>query len=397
MAGVPGYNPSFPPPARESSRGRTSSLVLLLVVLLIALLLPRLVQEVMYRATLGKELAEIEVARQSIVSFKDTTEAFRLVAQSIGPSVVHIDTEQETRNLSAARDEMSFLYPRRRLSGQGSGVIVDKEGYVLTNYHVVAQATSLVVRLSDGRAITATDIVGVDPATDLAVIKIDADNLSAAPWGDSEAMEVGDWVLAIGNPFGLDRSVTFGIISAKGRRGLVDGSLYQDFLQTDAAVNPGNSGGPLVNLSGQVIGINTAILGQSYQGISFAIPSHIVKSVYEQLRKSGSVVRGFLGVAPQDITPEIAQALGFEQDGGALVAGIVDNSPAQRAGILVRDVIVTWDGNPVQDATDLTLKVAGTKPNTKVPVKIFRDGKEIMLDVTVDPRPTNLTNLKSGD
>jgi serine protease Do len=204
-------------------------------------------------------------------------------------------------------------------------------------------------------------------------------------------LQVGDWVLAVGNPFALDRSVTAGIISAKGRRGVVDGSMYQDFLQTDAAVNPGNSGGPLVDLRGDVVGINTAILGQSYQGISFAIPSHIAQDVYNALRKQGHVARGWLGVAPQDVTEAIAAEFKLPEQRGALIARIVEGAPADKAGLLVGDVVLTWDGQEIQDATGLTLIVAGTAIGSRVPVRVWREGKEVMLNVEVGARPDRIS------
>jgi serine protease Do len=382
---------NYPPPRL----GCSGFLMTLLVILVLAVSAPWLAQQIMYRATYGKQQAEVEIARSVIGEFKNTTEAFRLVAQSMGPSVVHIDTEQilggEGREIL---NGWRLMLPRRRLAGQGSGVIVDKEGYILTNYHVVANATRLAVNLSDGRKITDAAVIGADAATDLAVIRINADNLIPAPWGDSDALEVGDWVLAVGNPYGLDRTVTAGIISAKGRRGVIGGNLFQDFLQTDCAVNPGNSGGPLVNLSGEIVGINTAIVGEAFQGISFAIPSRMVKEVYEQIRKSGSVERGYLGVLPQDLTEELAQQLGVKGELGAVVTRVMPDSPAAEAGIQEGDVIVSWDGHPIQNAGDLTLKVAGTQIGKKVEAKIIRNNREMTVDVTVGSRPTDVRMLQ---
>ncbi len=202
-----------------------------------------------------------------------------------------------------------------REQDQGSGVIVDAEGYIITNYHVVDRASEVNVELSDGSKHQA-QVVGTDPATDLAVLKIGAANLTAAPWGKSSDLEVGDPVLAIGNPFGLARTVTAGILSATGRHAVVENVNYQDFLQTDAAVNPGNSGGPLVNMKGQIVGINTAIVGPTYQGISFAIPSDMVQQVYDQLIKSGKVARGWLGVSMKELPPEEAEKLGVQRRPG---------------------------------------------------------------------------------
>ncbi len=366
----------------------------LLVVLVIALSSPWLAQQIVYRMEIGRQQAQVEVARKALADFQGTTEAFRLAALSMGASVVHIDTEQLVRGRKLISDEQSIALPRHLLSGQGSGVIIDKSGHIITNYHVIAQASRLTVRLSDGREISDVTVIGADRATDLAVLKIDADNLTPAVWGNSDEMEVGDWVLAVGNPFGLDRTVTQGIISAKSRRGVIGGNIYQDFLQTDAAVNPGNSGGPLVNLAGEIVGINTAIVGEAYQGISFAIPSHMAQDIYEQILKNGSVTRGWLGVAPQDLTPELAQQLGPLARTGAIVESVVPKSPADEAGIEPGDVITEWDGQPVQDAADLTLKVAGTEIDKRVSVNIIRDNQKQSLQVKVGARPTQIEQMR---
>lgn len=377
-----------PPPRR------TPLLIGLLFLLLVLWALPSLVQRIQYAATLGRERAEVEVAREALnTNLRDTTEAFRLAAQKVGPSVVHIDADQSLGTAGRLVGEDLVLGgPGKKMTGQGSGVIVDAAGYIITNYHVVANVDpgGISVGLSDRRVVRAAQVIGYDVATDLAVLKIDADNLTAAEWGNSDKLQVGDWVLAVGNPYALDRSVTAGIISAKGRRGVVDGSMYQDFLQTDAAVNPGNSGGPLVDLRGDVVGINTAILGQSFQGISFAIPSRIAQDVYNALRKQGHVARGWLGVAPQDVTAEIAAEFKLPEQRGALITRIVEGSPADKAGILVGDVVLTWDGQEIQDATGLTLIVAGTQIGARTPVRLWRDGKEIKLEVEVGQRPDRI-------
>jgi serine protease Do len=227
-----------------------------------------------------------------------------------------------------------FPSPRRReSSGQGSGVIVDAAGYIVTNYHVIRDATEIEVGLSDGRRLGA-QLVGTDSATDLALLRIDADRLTSAEWGDSERLEVGSLVWAAGSPFGLQRTITFGIISAKNRAG-VAGNAYQDFLQTDAAVNPGNSGGPLVDEQGRIVGINTAIVGEVYQGISFAVPSNVVREVYERLRLEGKFARGWLGVEMDEVTDELADRLGLHVPQGAYVVKLVDiigSSPARSGG-----------------------------------------------------------------
>ena len=287
-------------------------------------------------------------------------------------------------------DELSsFLFgPGRGLreQDQGSGVIVDAEGYIITNYHVVDRASDVNVELSDGSKHSA-QVVGADPATDLAVLKISAANLTAAPWGKSSDLEVGDPVLAIGNPFGLARTVTAGILSATGRHAVVEHVNYQDFLQTDAAVNPGNSGGPLVNMKGQIVGINTAIVGPTYQGISFAIPSDMVHQVYDQLIKSGKVARGWLGVSMRELTAEESERLGVN---GALVSSVIAGSPAAEAGIKHGDIITKWNGKLVSGPAELGLQVAWSKIDEKAAVTVQRGDKTLEFTVTVGQRPERL-------
>jgi serine protease Do len=272
------------------------------------------------------------------------------------------------------------------MEGQGSGVIVDSTGYIVTNNHVVEGAQQIEVHLSDGRKRQA-DVIGTDPLTDIAVLKIDADSLIAAEWGDSDKLEVGALVWAIGNPFGLDRSVTMGIISAKGRPGQ---NPFQNYLQTDAAVNPGNSGGPLVNIEGKIVGINTAIVGPSYQGVSFSIPSNEARKVYDRLRTEGKVARGWLGVALAQLTPELAKQLGLRQLRGALVQDVVRGAPAEKAGIEPGDVVVEWNGIAVDNSMMLSPLVAATKIGSSVPATIIRDGKSMEIKVTVEERPAEL-------
>jgi serine protease Do len=358
-------------------------LVALVLLAVVRLHLGALVEEVQYALTRGRERASAELARAQLASLDESSAAFRLVAQSVGPSVVHIDTLRVRETTSDG--EFDWPLPRRLEStGQGSGVIVDAAGYILTNYHVIKSATKVDVRLSDGRTLREARVVGTDPLTDLAVLKIEADGLVAAPWGDSQRLEVGDWVLAVGNPFGLDRSVTAGIVSAKRRRNVVHNMPYQDFLQTDAAVNPGNSGGPLVNLRGEVVGITTAIVGESYQGVGFAIPSDIARTVYERLKSSGYVARGWLGISMQEVTPELSTQLQIPREGVRIER--VVGGPARRAGLKTGDVILEWNGKKVADPTDLSLLIAATEVNSAAKVTIFRQGQRHTLDVTVGRR-----------
>jgi serine protease Do len=287
----------------------------------------------------------------------------------------------------------------QRLTGIGSGFIIDRNGTILTNYHVVNGAQKISVTLSDGKSHDAK-VIGTDQKTDIAVIKIDAGNdLPTVVLGDSDRLEVGEWVMAIGNPFGLDHSVTSGIVSAKGRQ--IGAGPYDNFIQTDASINPGNSGGPLINLRGEVVGINTAIFSQSGGniGIGFAIPTNSVKELLPQLKEKGKVVRGYLGTTVQRLTPEIAASLGVKQARGALVADVMKGSPAERAGIKTGDVIVQFDRKEVKDSADLPAQVARVAPGTTVQVTVLRDGKEMILPLTVGEMKDNeiAASTQQGD
>jgi serine protease Do len=271
--------------------------------------------------------------------------------------------------------------------GLGSGVIVTRDGYILTNNHVVDGATEVKVTLPDGREFTAR-VVGRDPKTDIAVVKIDADHLPVVPMADSSNVKVGDVVLAIGNPFGVGQTVTEGIVSAKNRSGMGI-EHYEDFIQTDAAINPGNSGGALADIDGRLIGINTAIMTRSggSQGVGFAIPSDLARNVMESLIKYGHVTRGYLGVMIQNVTPALAPEFDLKNDQGALVSEVEPNGPAHAAGFEDGDVIVKFNGRNVTDSESLQLEVAATKPGSKVPVEIMRNGNEKTLEVTIKPLP----------
>jgi serine protease Do len=260
----------------------------------------------------------------------------------------------------------------------GSGIIVDADGYILTNYHVVRDADKLTVVLSgNGRKEYEAKLVGSDPKSDLAVVKINAKNLPTAQLGDSDAMKVGQWVVAIGAPFGLQHTVTAGIVSAKGRAnvGVAD---YEDLLQTDAAINPGNSGGPLVNLRGEVIGVNTAITSRSggFEGIGFAIPINMAKNLLPTLKAGGKITRGYLGVFIQDVTAELAEKFGNREAKGALVAELSPDSPASRAGIEIGDIIIKANGKPIEEANQLRIAVSSSQPGTKMSLTVLRKGEE---------------------
>ena len=277
--------------------------------------------------------------------------------------------------------------PRQETRGMGSGVIVSPEGYVVTNHHVVEGAQSVTVALLDKREFTGL-IVGSDPQTDLAVIKIHGDNLPSILWGDSSKLDVGDYVLAIGSPFGLHSTVTQGIVSAKGRGG-IGITQYEDFIQTDAAINPGNSGGALVNMRGELVGINTAILSRSggYQGVGLAIPATIGRHVYTSLVTTGKVTRGFLGVGIQAVTPDLAKSFHLNRPDGAIVTEVREQSPAQRAGLRRGDTIVRYQDQPIAGPRELQRAVTTTPVGTEVAITVMRDGAEQSLHTTIVEHP----------
>jgi serine protease Do len=274
-----------------------------------------------------------------------------------------------------------------RGGGQGSGVIVSAEGYILTNNHVIDGARDVTVTLPDKREFKGK-IVGTDPKTDLAVVKIDGQNLPSVAWGDATKLQVGEYVLAVGNPFGLNSTVTLGIVSALGR-GRMGITQYEDFIQTDAAINPGNSGGALVNTRGELVGINTAIFSQTggYQGVGFAVPTSMSKPIYESLVKNGKVVRGFLGISIQDLNQDLAKSFGITDGKGALVSEVKDDSPADRGGLKQGDVLTSYQGSPVEDAVALQRMVTRTTVGTKVPVTVIRDGREKEFTITIGEQP----------
>ncbi len=284
-----------------------------------------------------------------------------------------------------------------RQQGFGSGVIVDARGYILTNNHVVEGADEIYVMLPGKKKELKAEIIGTDPPTDLAVIKIDGNGLPVAKLGNSDDVHVGDWVIAIGNPFGLTQTVTAGIISAVGRAnvGIAD---YEDFIQTDAAINPGNSGGPLVNLNAEVIGINSAIFTRSggYQGIGFAIPSNMAKSVMDSLIKHQRVIRGWLGVVIQDITEELAESFGLPNAEGVLVGDVTPNSPAEKGGMERGDVILKYEGREVKDVNDLRNLVARTSVGTEATVDVLRDNKSVQLTIIIGEQPADLFAQRGG-
>jgi len=346
-------------------------LAFLALLLAISYLVPHIAEQTQYAITRGKQRAEHDFAVTHIAQspIGEMSRAYQMVSQVVGPSVVHIST-------SGGEGPMLPLTTRSRLrvptDGQGSGIVMDATGYILTNNHVVKGASTIHVSLADGRKEKAA-VIGRDGASDLAVLKIDADGLVPAEFGDSDKTETGALVWAMGSPFGLERSITSGILSAKHRSGLT-GNPGQDFLQTDAAVNPGNSGGPLVEAAGKVIGINTAIVGDAYQGISFAIPSNMALEIYTRI-KAG---RGWLGVYLEEVTAERASQAGLAETTGVYVAQIYlyDNkSPAGAAGIQAGDIVLKWNEDTVGNSADLRRLVEKTRVGSKVKA-LVRRGEE---------------------
>ena len=288
------------------------------------------------------------------------------------------------------------IEPFQERNSLGSGFIISKDGYVITNNHVVKDADEVIVRLNDRRELVA-EIIGADERSDIAVLKINGEDLPAVKLGDSSKLEVGEWVLAIGSPFGFDYSVTAGIVSAMGRS--LPNENYVPFIQTDVAINPGNSGGPLFNLNGEVIGVNSQIYSRTggFMGLSFAVPINVVNNVYNQLKEKGRVSRGWLGVLIQDVTRELAESFGMKRPYGALVAKVLAESPASQAGLEVGDVIINFDGNEVSSSSHLPPMVGSTNVNNKVPVEIIRRGKKKTLKVKIAELPEDAQLASTND
>lgn len=378
-----GHAPPVAAPAAPASDhghddpARLRRLLTLFFALAAVLAAPSIAFRIQYALVSAEERARYDVGAEHLheTGLHQLSQASRMLTNKVTPSVVSIRTA------------------RRNGEGQGSGVIVDEQGYIVTNHHVVEGVGNVEVELSDGRRASAS-VIGVDRLIDIAVLKTELKDLIPAQWGDSDELEVGELVWAVGSPFGLEKSTTLGILSQKGRYGITDPNrMVQEFLQTDAAVNPGNSGGPLVNSNGEIVGINTAIVGQSYQGVSFAIPSSLVKDSYEQLRDKGHVDRGFLGVILQPIPDPIARRLHIEPTAGVLVRGVEPNTPAALAGIEPGDVILQWNGQSYGNKFKLSQVIAGTPVGATVPVKVLRYGgresETLDLEVTITTRPTD--------
>jgi len=353
---------------------------------------------------------------ESIDALRRMGKAFAGIAEKTSSAVVGLESEktvtsgyQQDWPFGSPFEDDFFDYffrrnfPRRQSPQprtrpqvrEGSGFIISSDGYILTNNHLVEQADKVTVKLSDGREFKGAKIIGTDPESDVALVKIDADNLPFLELADSDKLEVGEWVLAIGNPFGLSHTVTAGIVSAIGRKlGLNE---YEDFIQTDAAINPGNSGGPLLNLDGKVVGINAAILSRSggNLGIGMAIPINMAKSVYEQLVEGGKVVRGALGVYIADLTPDMAESLDLKDVKGVVISDVIKDSAAEKAGMKRYDVVVELDEEKIEKANELHNRIAMLRPGTKVKLVVIRDGKRKTITAELGERETEVLTAAS--
>ncbi len=335
--------------------------------------------------------------QRSLQEFSDT---FATIAEKVKPSVVLIRSKRVVRTAQqrffGPFEDFFGRGPRRNPEpepnrGLGSGVIVSEDGYILTNNHVVENSEELTVLLSDERRAKA-EIIGLDPRTDLAVIKVDFNDLPVLSFGDSDKLRVGEWVMAVGNPFGLDHTVTAGIVSAKGRGRILDPNSYENFIQTDAAINPGNSGGALVDLEGNLMGINTAIYSRTggYSGIGFAVPANMARNIMTRLVTDGRISRGYLGVLIANIDEDLAASMGLESADGVLINNIVEDGPASDSDLQVEDVVVALDGRDVKDMDDLRNRIADIAPGTEVELKVVRDGEPQTIAI-------ELAELPDGD
>ncbi|MEM5298534.1 Do family serine endopeptidase [Burkholderia sp. JPY481] len=372
--------------------------VLLALMFIIATLKPQWLQR---QAQFGRQLAEPIVALREVapgISKGHAETSYAEAAQKAMPAVVNVFSSKDGSLPPDPRakdplfryffgDRNNRKQQEQPASNLGSGVIVSSEGYILTNQHVVDGADQIEVALADGRTASAK-VIGIDPETDLAVLKVNMSNLPTITLGRMDQIRVGDVVLAIGNPFGVGQTVTMGIVSALGRNHLGI-NTFENFIQTDAPINPGNSGGALVDVNGNLLGINTAIYSRSggSLGIGFAIPVSTARSVLESIITTGTVTRGWIGVEPQDVTPEIAESFGLDQKSGAIVAGVLKSGPADRAGIKPGDILTSVNGQVITDTTRLLNVIAQIKPGTAAKVHLVRKGHQIDLDVMIGKRP----------
>ena len=398
--------------ARKPMLASAAAVLAVIAFTLAVWMLPSMVHRLSYAAESGQARA----AQQQLAKAADLSQAFQYVAKAMRPSVVSISSIRRVRPNMQQIPRMpegfspffgddsferffEFRVPQGNFEqrGLGTGVIVSSDGYVLTNNHVVEGADEVNVNLSDDRSFRA-EVVGMDDKSDIAVLKIDAGNLVPANLGDSDAMQVGEWVLAVGSPFGLAQTVTAGIVSAKGRAdmGITD---YEDFIQTDAAINPGNSGGPLVNLRGEVVGINTAIASRTggYMGVGFAIPSNMARNVMDSIIENGAVERGFLGAGIQDLNEDLAASFGYDKTEGVLIGDIVPDGPAAKAGLQPGDIVVEFNHKATHKAHQLRNAVAETSPGTRTPLTVIRNGKSMRIDVEVGRLESHAALLKGRE
>lgn len=388
------FDPLVPPPRPTTPPVRRGFLVILTSLIILAGIVygvPRIAEQVGYRYEVGRSRAATQVLekldKDDVIS--RSSALFRLASTRVHPAVVNVRTDKlapiQRPGEGAPPGELG-----RIPIGSGSGVVIDKaRGFIVTNHHVVREADGISVRL--GRREMRARLVGADQKTDLAVLQVSGGLAAEAVWGDSEKLDVGDWVLAIGSPFELDRTVTAGIVSATGRDNLpaFSNDFYQDFVQTDAAINPGNSGGPLINLKGEVVGINTAILSETggSQGIGLAISATLAKRVVEQLIEKGRVIRGYLGVSIRDVLPEEAAAMKLDEPRGAWINEVVPGSPADQIGLKTGDVVVDIAGEPIVDSSGLRNRTMGLDLERPVPLTFLRDGRTNTVQVTIAEMP----------
>ncbi len=398
--------------SRSFKIGITTGVLVLLGIIIGVMLTMRMDWVSPVQSEVAKNTTALKTPEKSYTSPKNV---FVPIVKTASPAVVNIATSRtvDQKNFRSPLMDDPFFRRffgdkmpngrdnnggkrKRKESSLGSGVIVDSGGYIITNNHVVAGADEITVLMGDKREFVGK-VVGTDPKTDLAVIKIDAKNLPSVPWGDSDRLEVGEYVLAIGNPFGLNQTITMGIVSAVGRAnvGIAD---YEDFIQTDAAINPGNSGGALINLDGELIGINTAIFSRSggYMGIGFAVPSNMARTVMDSLIKTGKVVRGWLGVSIQKVTKDLAKQFGLKDSNGALIGEVMSGTPAKAGGIKDGDVIISYDGKAVDSPATLRNLVAQTAVGKRVKVIVVRDGKRKTLKVKIGEQPKDVAEAGIG-
>ena len=311
-------------------------------------------------------------------------QTFADIVQRVNPAVVHVDVIETTRHNAheGIEDAPELDVPGR---GEGSGFVVDPKGYILTNHHMVPGPARIRVRLSDKREFTAR-LVGADPSTDLALLKIEAEDLPTGPLGDSDRVRVGDWVCAIGNPLHFDHTVTVGVVSSKGRK--IFNASFDAYIQTDAAINPGNSGGPLINMAGEAVGINAAVSSEG-QGIGFAVPINLARSILDQLRETGHVSRGYLGIQLQELDPDLQRLVGLSEPKGALVLEVLPGGAGEAAGLRRYDVITGVSGQPMQDGDQLVRTIAGIRPGSTVSLSVFRDKKTLSVPARLSERSSD--------